>query len=174
MAQTTASNPNQIRDEDKLRGSSFLAIQSAMPVFQTHGLNPAQYRAVVTGAGASAVTVFVEKESQARSVGVRQGQEMSPADLSAAMAQAAPTEPRDAIQATSIAPVATAVEALRRFKIDLNLYLITLAREKASLFVIFTDKDAPPGGFGASGKRPGYEVELNAQNLSVVRSNLIR
>lgn len=174
MAQTTASTSNQIRDEDKLRGSSFLAIQSALPVFQAHGLNPAQYRVVVSGAGHSAVTVFVEKESQARSVGVRQGQELSPADLSAAMSQLDPAQPRDAIQATSIAPVAVAVGALRRFNPDLNHYLITLARDKESMFVIFTDADAPVGGFGSSGKRPGYEVQLNAQNLTVVRSNLIR
>jgi hypothetical protein len=54
------------------------------------------------------------------------------------------------------------------------MYNIEIVREGAALVVvIFADKDRPPGTRGSTG-RPGFEVELGARDLRVLRSNHVR
>lgn len=47
-------------------------------------------------------------------------------------------------------------------------------REGNSFIVTFTDRDAPLGGHGSPGKRPGYQVELDRATLRVLSSSFMR
>ncbi len=74
-----ASDPSRTRVVDKLQGSSFLAIQAAMEVFQRHNPDLAQYRIEVVRDGDLVVVVFTDKDrpAGARGGGGRPGFEVA-------------------------------------------------------------------------------------------------
>lgn len=174
MAQTTDTGKLEILDT--MQGSSFLAVQSALPVLSARAVDVAQCRIMVVRDQASAVAVFFDKSGRSAVMGVRQGQDqiLSTGDLTALMTNLDRSKVQDTIQGTSVMPVRTAVAAIERYHADLAHYTIELARERNSLTVTFTDKEQQPDVIGNPGLRPGFEVEMNAADLRVVRSNLIR
>lgn len=70
--------------------------------------------------------------------------------------------------------VRVATTVFQQQNLDLVHYKSTLVRDGESLVVIFTDKDGRAGGRGNSGTRPGFEVQMDARDLRVIRSNFIR
>jgi hypothetical protein len=59
---------------------------------------------------------------------------------------------------------------------DLAEYQIEVCREGEQLHVVFLDKERPPGVRGSGGRPgcPGFEVTLQAADLSVVKAHFIR
>ena len=82
----------------------------------------------------------------------------------------------DSIEGSSFAATQTALGVFQRrlSSLDLTLYKIQVVGERDSIVVIFTDKDREIGTLGSPPGRPGFEVELNASDLRVVRSHFIR
>jgi len=80
----------------------------------------------------------------------------------------------DAIRGKSFLAVQAASQELARHNLDIVGYKITLVMKGESVVVIFTDQNAPPGVRGSGGVKPGFEVELNARDLSVIRSYFVR
>ena len=80
----------------------------------------------------------------------------------------------DTIQGSSVLVIQATMEVLQRHNLDLTQYKIDVVREGNSVVVIFTDKDRQVGTRGNLSARPGFEVELNAHDLHVLRSNFVR
>ena len=80
----------------------------------------------------------------------------------------------DTIQGSSYLAIQAAMGVFQRHNPDLALYKIEVVRDGDPLVVIFTDKDRPSGARGNIGARPGFEVEMDARDLHVRRSNFIR
>jgi hypothetical protein len=70
-------------------------------------------------------------------------------------------------------PIPIAYALFEPRKPDLALYQIRVLGKKESVTVVFTDKDRQPGTRSA-GARLGFEVEMKAADLKVVRSNFLR
>jgi len=79
----------------------------------------------------------------------------------------------DRIQGSSFLATQAVVVVFQRHNPDLTQYKIEVVREGDSGVVIFADKNRPEGTRGSVGK-PGFEVELNAGDLRVLRSNFVR
>ena len=81
----------------------------------------------------------------------------------------------DSIDARNARAIATAADVFKRhYNADLRDYNIEVVRDGNSIVVIFLDKDREPGTRGSTGGRPGFEVELDARDFRVIRSNFLR
>ncbi len=164
---------------DTLQGSSYLAIESALKTLERWGLDLTN----------STITVLREKESpvvvveqttpgtgavERRGARVDPNVELTPAEMNRLTSAPVPAKVEDRIQGSSFPPIHVAAEVFRKKISDLSGYRIRLMREGDSLVVAFTDKDAVPGARGGGGKRLGFEVEMNAGDLVVKRSNFLR
>jgi len=169
----------QLKVLDTIQGSSFLAIQTAMGVFQRHNLDLKRCKIAVVREESSAVILFTETDGQQgapKDLAVRQGSdvELSGGELCALRSETGRVKVLDTIQGTSFAPIQAAIAVFRRHNPDLTQYKIAVVREGNSVVIIFTDRDERPGAVGNPGVRLGFEVELNVREMRVVRSNFIR
>ena len=166
-------NPGPVKVLDTMQGTSYLAIQAALKTLQRHKLDVTQRTIAVARDGEATVVILAGPGGQA-------GARVSPeAELSAAemekLATARDKAPvQDSIQGSSFPAIRRGAEVFGQRVADLSPYRIALMNEGDSLVVVFTDKDAAPGGRGSSGTRPGFEVEMSARDLTVRRSNFIR
>lgn len=90
------------------------------------------------------------------------------------MSDTAKLETIDTIRGKSYLAVQAAVRELQRKNLDVVGYKIQVLKEGNSVFVIFLDQHQPEGTLGSVGAKPGFEVELDARDLSVRRSNFVR
>jgi hypothetical protein len=90
------------------------------------------------------------------------------------MIESANSDVIDTIRGKSFLAVEAAARELARHKLEIVGYKITVVQRGNSVFVIFADQNAPPGMRGSGGKKPTFEVELNARDLSVVGSYFAR
>jgi len=170
------TNSTKIQILDTVKGSSFLAIQSTMEIFQRHAPDLGQSIIEVMCDPNSVVVILDSKDVSAntqKSIGVRLESkvELNAHDISILRSR---MELIDRIHGGSFLPIKKGVEVFsQRYNPDLMVYSIMLVSEKDSVVVIFTDKDRPTGTRGSVGK-PGFEVELNAEDLTVRRSNFVR
>jgi hypothetical protein len=172
------SNSSQIQFLDTLQGSSFLAIQGVLEVFQRHNQDLTQSNIEVLREGSSVVVIFADKGepvSTRENLGVRleSKAELSTQDLSSLRSNADRIHLLDRIQGNSFVMIQAAMGIFQRHNPDLTDYKIEVVREGDSVVVIFADKDRPEGTRGSIGKA-GFEVELNAGDLRVLRSNFVR
>ena len=79
----------------------------------------------------------------------------------------------DRIQGSSFLAIQAAMGIFQQHNPDLAQYKVEVVGEGDSVVVIFADKDRPDGTRGSVGKS-GFEVELNAGDLRVLRSNFVR
>ncbi len=166
-------NPGPVKVLDTMQGTSYLAIQAALKTLQRHKLDVTQQTIAVARDGDATVVILAGPEGQA-------GARISPeAELSAAEMERLATardkvQVQDSIQGSSFPAIRTGAEVFQQRVPDLSPYRIALMREGDGLIVVFTDKNAPPGGRGSQGARPGFEVEMSARDLTVRRSNFVR
>lgn len=78
------------------------------------------------------------------------------------------------ISGQTFAAIQAAVPELARYDLRVLDYSIRVIPDGGNLVVIFSDPDIEPGIKGSGGERPGVEVLLDADDLSVIRSQLIR
>jgi hypothetical protein len=173
------SNPSPLKVLDTVQGSSFLAIASVLQVFERHNLKLSQYKIFVVLEGELPTIVFRVKEgagSSPRDFGVRAGSnlQLSPPDLSFLLSKMEHLKVVDTMQGTSVPPIETAAAIFQQRNTDIAQYKITLLSEGQSEVVTFVDKGTKPGTRGGLGKHPGFEVEMNATDLRVLRSNFVR
>lgn len=84
----------------------------------------------------------------------------------------------ESISGRSYPVIQTAIAELARYNLDVSRYRITVKETETSWFVTLIDADVPDDVRerfrGDPGKIPGFVVELERDNLRVVRSNFIR
>ncbi len=90
------------------------------------------------------------------------------------MANTAQIETLDTVQGVNFLTMVAAAKVFSATKLNIAEYRLTVLGEGNALIVMFTDKDAPLGGRGSPGTRPGYQVELDRHDLRVIRSNFMR
>lgn len=169
----------QLRTVDEIQGSSFLAIRNALVASGHYNLDLSQYKILVLTNGNSKAVVFTDRNEPGnirKDFGVQLGSkaELGIDDLRTLLSNLGRHEVVDTLQGSSVEPIQAALEAFQRHNQDLSLYKVAVVHEKTSIIVIFTDRDAKKGARGNPGVRPGFEVELNARDLHIVRANFIR
>jgi len=166
-------NRGPLKVVDTLQGTSFLAIEAALRTLQRREPDLARRSVTVLRHGESTVVVL-SGEGTPLAARVSPDAELSEREVER-LAEA-PEKPKvlDRIQGSSLPAIRAGVDAFAKRLPDPAPYRITLTSEGDSLVVAFTDGSAPPGGRGAPGARPGFEVELDARDLSVRRSSFIR
>lgn len=173
------ANSTKIQLLDTIQGSSFLAIQSTMDIFQRHNPELAHSKIEVIHEGNSEVVILTSKADSTntqKNFGVRleSKEELSTQDLSTLRSDMEQTQLMDQIQGSHFPLIKKATEVFRRHNNpDLMRYNIKVVRDGDSVVVIFADKDRPTGTRGSVGK-PGFEVELNPQDMSVIKANFVR
>jgi hypothetical protein len=162
----------QIKVLESIQGSSFLASESAMGVFQSHKPDIEHGSFEVLREGDSELVVFTEGQTQ---LGVRTGTavELNAQDLKALTSNRARMKVVDTIQGSNFLSMRVAAEVFRRHKPDLSEYRIEVVRDGDSLVVLFSDKNRIRGTRGSVG-RPGFEVALDPRDRRVTRSNFVR
>lgn len=166
-------NPGPVKVIDTLKGTSYLAIETALRTLQRHKPDVTRRTIAVVGDGKSTAVILAGIEGR---IGARVAPE---AELSVAEMEELTTSRdrapvQDSIQGSSLPPIRRGAEVFGQRVPDLSPYRIALMSEGDSLVVVFTDKDAAPGGRGSSGARPGFEVAMSARDLTVRRSSFIR
>ncbi|MEX2188696.1 MAG: hypothetical protein WD875_17945 [Pirellulales bacterium] len=165
---------------DTLLGEHYLAIQAAIAVLDRPTLDLSRYAIAVVRQGEDDfVLLFDQSENVAarENLGVKRDGDapLKASEIAALLANVDETETLDRIRGGSLRPIEKgAATFLTRFDADLAEYRIKLMENDKSLVAIFTDKDRKPGTKGHTPKRPGYEVEMKAKDLTVVRSNFLR
>jgi len=174
----TAITMNNITVEDNISGKAFLAIESALAVVAPRRIDPASYSFVVAG---ESVLLLSHGTNQLPGAPVNLGVksaarvEMSDSELKDLVSALDQVTPQERLQGRSFLAVRTAAELFQsRLSVDLIQYRIEVVREGDSLVVIFAGKDVPPGTHGRVAATPGFEVELAAKDLSVLRANFVR
>jgi hypothetical protein len=171
-------NPGPVETVDAIQGTSFVVVESAMGPFERHKLDLAQYKILVMRQDDATLVAFTDKDgnpASRRSIGVREGsgEELSPKLLEALLSDK-DKKVLDAIQGAHFAAIKAAVKVFRRRIPNLAPYKIEVVREGSSLVVIFTDKEGNSDDRGNPGTRPGFEVEIDSRDMSVLRSNFVR
>lgn len=165
--------PGPVKVLDTLSGTSWLAIEAALKTLGRHRLDPAGREIVVVRDGGTTVVLLSGAEG-ATGARVAPDEELGPADLArlASARERLPVE--DSIQGSSLPAMRVGVDVFSKRVPDVTPYRIALMRQGDSLVVVFTDRDAPSGGRGSRGGRPGFEVEMAARDLALRRSSFVR
>jgi hypothetical protein len=175
-------NTSKIEVINTVLGTHFLIIESAIDSFRVQNLNVQEYEIKVVRRANAVIVAFTRSSAAAadlRRAGFAAYEvQVDPDALRVIRANftssALPEdEMLDTIQGTSLIVIEIAARVFRDNKLDLRDYRVTVMRDGDSRVVIFTDKNAKPGGRGNAGVRPGLEVEID-RSLHVVRSNFIR
>jgi hypothetical protein len=172
------ANVGRIRVLDTIRGSSYLAIKDAMKAVERRKSDLAQYKIAVVSERDSVAVIFLDKDTQSaapKNFGVRRGSEheMNPSEL-AGLTSDGKFKVLDAISGSNFLAIKAAMAVFQRHNPDLAYYIIEVVSEGDSVVVIFADKDRHLGTRGSLGPRPGFEVEMDANDLRVLRSNFVK
>jgi hypothetical protein len=162
---------------DTILGSSFGTIQQAVHVLDRKKLKLELYKIQLLAHQDAVVALFTDQDPQGvrESYAVRKGAdtELTPHDLTLLLSQRGDAKKLDSLQGTSLLAIRAAVGEVLRHTQDLDQFKIEVLREGDAIVVAFTNKDLKPGVRGGGGKL-AFEVELNASDLKVRRSNFIR
>lgn len=172
-------NSTKIQLLDTIQGSNFLAIQSAMEIFQRYNPELTQSKIKVIHEGNSEIVILTNQNDPTntqKNLGVKleSREELSIQDLSTLKLNMEQIQLMDRIEGSHFPFINKAVGVFQQYNnSELVLYNIKVVREGDAVVVIFVDKDRPIGTRGSIG-RPGFEVKLNAQDLTVIQSNFVR
>lgn len=172
------STPIQLRVADTLQGETYPLLEEALAVLERAG-GDARHYAVSLVDDAEPVVVFRARdphEGVRTPVAVRRhaGTELPADELRAVLARADRHKELPLLDGANLLAVRAAVVAFRQRLPELDPYRITVLRAADTISVLFTDKTAELRGRGSPGKRPGFEVQLDARDLRVLRSNFMR
>lgn len=172
---------SQIKIVDTILGSSFVVMEPAIPLAQKRNLDIRRSLIELLRRQEITFVLFTLEDGNrsdfGRKFGVLQGPycELSSAKLDSYLSHRDQLETLDHIHGKHFVAVEASVKVFQeRLKNDLVRYRIAVARESDFLFVTFTDKDGKAGVRGAPGTQPGFEVQLNAADLKIIRSNFLR
>jgi hypothetical protein len=177
--QTMVANIDErMKVVETLQGSSFLAIKAALKVLEPRKPELEKSEIVVVRQGDAVLVILAgkkEDKAAAKDFGVQlePNKELNAQDLAALLSKMDQLDVLDRIQGSHYPLLRTAVDVFTAKKLELADYKLTLVRKKDSFSVIFADKKREPGTRG-SGDKPGFEVEMNARDLKVFRSNFVR
>jgi hypothetical protein len=168
----------RIKVLDTIQGTSFLAIRAALVVLAPHKLDVTKYLIRVVRERDTDMVVFTEKKPQggpARAFGVRLAPDMELNLLEAnkLVARLPLLKALDQMDGSNYPPIPIAYALFEPRKPDLAMYQIRVLGKGESVTVVFTDKDRKPGTRGAGG-RLGFEAEMKAADLKVLRSNFLK
>ena len=149
-----------------------------MDIFQSHNPELAQSKIEVMREGNSMVVIFTSKNDPTniqKTFGVRlePKEELSTQELNILRSHMDQTQFLDEIQGSNFILIQKATEIFRQYNIDLMFYNIEIVHDNDSVIVIFTDKNRSTDTLGSVGKS-GFEVKLNSQDLTVIRSHFVR
>ncbi|HJS09342.1 MAG TPA: hypothetical protein VJ809_16865 [Pirellulales bacterium] len=173
------SNADQrIKVLETIQGTSFVAIRSALVVLAPHKLDVTKYQIRVVREGDAEVVLFTEKKPDrppAKSYGVRLApdKELNLLETNKLVARLQLLKVMDQMDGSNYPPIPIAFALFEPRKPDLALYQIRVFGKGESVTVAFTDKDRQPGTRGGGG-RLGFEAEMKAEGLKVLRSNFLK
>jgi hypothetical protein len=165
---------------DTILGTSFLAIQAAMKFLDPYRINLEAYKILVINEGELVLLIANDKNAGAharRNFGLRHGfeVEMSAHDLSMVMSTLDQANRLEEIQGRSFLAIRAAAEVFfQRVRADLARYKIEVERDGDVLVITFDAKDKPPSMRGSLPGTPGFSVELNPRDLTVLDSYFAR
>jgi hypothetical protein len=168
-----------IKTLDTITGDDLAAIQKSLPIARRHRVDIDACKIDVVSSK-SYIGVVYEcgsgDEVNRKTLGVRlqPESEMPEDEVARALSDPAAFKLRGHLQGASLAPILAGLSVFEKRGFQLSHYQVELLREKNSYLVNFVDKDSKLEGLGNPGTRLGLEVELNAGDLSVIRSNFIR
>jgi len=172
-------NSGQIEIIDHISGSHFVAVLSATDIAHQRNWDLNTSTIHVLKEDASLFVAFLaNKDSQSSSpdqwvIDLNSRKELTVTAAIPWLAQINGTKDVAELSGSSVAVIETALGIFRSHGLDVGDYQIDVIRQGESFTVIFADKDRPQGTVGSVGK-PGFEVELNRKDLSVLRSNFVR
>lgn len=165
---------------DTIQGSIFLAILSAMEIINCHNPDLAQSKIEVISYEGYMIVVLDSKDDithlkKSYAVQLESKQELNAHEISILQSRLDHIQLMGQIQGSSFLPIKKAIDIFQQNNLNLKLadYNIELVRESNSLSVIFSDRNRPAGTHGSVGKT-GFEVEMNVQDLQILRSNYVR
>lgn len=166
-------NRGPVKVVDTLQGTSYLAIQSALKTLQRRAPDVSSRAITVVRDGESTVVVL---SGAGTPLAARVAPDVELSEREVARLGEATVKPAvlDSVAGSSLPAIRAGVDVFATRVPDLSPYRIALVSEGDSLVVAFTDASAAPGGRGAPGTRPGFEVELAARDLAVRRSSFVR
>jgi hypothetical protein len=170
---------NTFKILDAIQGTSFIAIEDAMRGSRRPALDVKHYRIEVVREQ-DGDTVILSPKDRAR--GSQDDVALRPASRLEQPARERPADTLDrnrikvldSVDGANLRAMEVAADVFRRREnVDLSQYRIEAIREGDSIIVIFMDKHQEQGARGSTGK-PGFEVEMGARDLNVIRSNFVR
>jgi hypothetical protein len=182
MGHTGMATTRRLERLGEIRGSSFLAIQSAITALRRGSPDLAQTTIEVVRDGDSQIVILDDQSVPSGPHGIsalrlEPRAQLSAPDVVALRSRIAQTQLLDRIQGHNFRAIEVAMQEFRaRYSPDLDDYNIKVLRKGESgdsLVVIILDKVRPRGSRGSVGE-PGFEVELNSRDLRVLRANFIR
>jgi len=90
------------------------------------------------------------------------------------MAQANPERVKTEFPGSCLKWIHLAEVEFEHRNLDVNNYIISVFEKSDSVVISLSSPDQPNGARGSTGKYPGFEVEIGAKNLKILRSNYIR
>lgn len=173
-----SNNVGPIEVLDTIQGSSYLVIQRALHVLEGQKLDLNQYRITVVRWGESDAVIFTADEMKGDTIrdhGVRLDTEeiLKPEEMNGIKSNLDRVTTVDALRGINHSAIQVAVDVFNQHDLNITRYKIVVVSEGTSKVILFNDKDLQPGSRGG-GRVPGFEVELNAHDLSVLRSNFVR
>jgi hypothetical protein len=163
-----------LRVIDTVEGSAFLEIRKGLQVLRAQQPNVVPDRARLLEDPRGSFVVFEDRAFHP--VAVRRGSTLpsTPHETQAMISDAAAPKPNRSIQGPHIALIeAAAIEFVKKVRVNLEQYFITVAEEGSDLTVMFSDRTAARGIRG-SGKLPGFEAVFDRKSQRLIRSNFVR
>jgi hypothetical protein len=167
-----------IKWTDSIWGVNYLPVRAAAAVVARENVQIGATSVVAYRDQATVVTVFSETSGNRRNVGVRDGAN-APVDantLQTFLSRPDQLVALDRIRGQSFLAIRVG-EGLFQAQfaaLDLSQYKIEVIRDGEKLELSFIHKDRESGTRGAVPGRPGFEVELIAADLSVVKAHFVR
>ena len=161
---------------DTIKGHNFLAIQSIIDILQKYKPDWARTKIEILSKEKSTIIVLLDKNinDAKKPIGIdlKSKLQLDPEEIKTFIS-GVNIELLDKIKASSFFIIEKANNIFQKHKLDLKEYKIEVIGEGSSIIVIFSDKERIVGSRGSTGKL-GFEVELNSNDLQVIRSNFIR
>ena len=172
------ANSGPIQLLDSIQGSSFLAIQSVRDMLQRRNPDFSRSKFQVVRRMNAVVVVLDEQDAQGNSRGefavdVESRTELSAQEVRILVSNLSQRQLLDHVHGSNFLAIQAAMQVFQQHRPDLAKYRIEVIRDGDDLAVLFADKDRPPGTRGSVGL-PGFEVELDARDRTVIRSSFVR
>lgn len=168
----------QIRTVEMIQGSSGLAIREALSILETHMTDLSRYDIEVLQDPRSSVVLFFGKSGMKQKfehIGARlePPSVLSSTEIGHLMVAADSIRVLDRLDGGNFIAILMGMAEFEKHSVNLNKYKIELMKEGKFDFVVFSDKNQLEGVKGSIGEL-GFEVQIETDDVTVVRSNFVR